>query len=322
MDVPLVQECRGLILDEDDDWRIVAWPFKKFFNHGEQHAARIDWRTARVQEKLDGSLMIMYYYDSAWQVATSGTPDAAGHVHGTSMTFAGLFWETWYNTMQFILPPGINAGLTFMFELTSPFNRVVVPHQAPSLTLIGARHLWSGKELPIRFREALNPAKEFPLTSIASIVDSFERFDPLTQEGYVVVDDQYNRIKMKHPGYVALHHLKSSFSIKRLVDVVRAGEAAEVLVHFPEWRTSFEQVTAAYNGLVVQLEQDWAELEHVKGCRKDFAVLALQSIWPAAHFMLLDERVKTVQEALRTVHIEKMVDLLGVKSLVLEGAIQ
>jgi tRNA splicing ligase len=53
----VVQECRGLILDESANWRIVAFPYTKFFNYGEEHAASIDWSTACVQEKLDGSLM-------------------------------------------------------------------------------------------------------------------------------------------------------------------------------------------------------------------------------------------------------------------------
>src|SRR3972149_10320778 len=56
MSEQIVQESRGIILGETDDWEVVARPFDKFFNHGEGHARPIDWATARVQEKLDGSL--------------------------------------------------------------------------------------------------------------------------------------------------------------------------------------------------------------------------------------------------------------------------
>ena len=51
---PVVQECRGLILDEAADWRVVSFPYVKFFNYAEPLAAAIDWATAQVYEKLDG----------------------------------------------------------------------------------------------------------------------------------------------------------------------------------------------------------------------------------------------------------------------------
>ena len=100
---PLVQECRGIVLDESDGWKVVSRAFDKFFNHGEGHAAPIDWSTARVQEKLDGSLAVMYHYAGEWHVATSGSPDASGVVQKAGdrtagaygdRTFAQYFWET------------------------------------------------------------------------------------------------------------------------------------------------------------------------------------------------------------------------------------
>lgn len=50
---PIVQECRGLILNADT-FEVVSYPFNKFFNYGEAHAADIDWSTAWVSQKLDG----------------------------------------------------------------------------------------------------------------------------------------------------------------------------------------------------------------------------------------------------------------------------
>jgi len=126
--------------------------------------------------------------------------------------------------------------------------------------------------------------------------------------------------KVKHPGYVALHHLKSSFSTKKLVEIIRSGETAEVLVSFPEWQKPFDQVQAAYDGLVTQLEQDYAELRSIDN-RKDFAMAAKLSVLPATHFFLRDSRVPSVKEGLKLVHIDKFVKLLGVEGLVLEGAI-
>jgi len=48
-----VQESRGLVL-EMDTWKVMSMSFFKFFNAAEGHAAKIDWSTAHVLEKLDG----------------------------------------------------------------------------------------------------------------------------------------------------------------------------------------------------------------------------------------------------------------------------
>ena len=71
---PLVRECRGIIL-EKDTWNVVAYAFNKFFNFGESYADEIDWASARVLEKVDGSLIKIYYYNG-WRVGTNSTIDA------------------------------------------------------------------------------------------------------------------------------------------------------------------------------------------------------------------------------------------------------
>lgn len=319
LDVELVQECRGIILDEEDSWKVVAWPFKKFFNYGEPEAAPIDWMTAKVQEKLDGSMMIMYWYDGGWQVATSGMPDAAGEVQGTNKCYAELFWETWHQ-QRWPLPVTMSKIYTFMFELMTPYNRVVVKHDKSQLSLTGIRSVWTGKEVPSRLRSTYNPVREFELQSLDDILGTFKGMDPLEQEGYVIVDAAFNRVKVKHPGYVALHHLRSSFSARKLVDAIRRGETAELLAYFPEWESTIRGVQAAYDALVVQLEQDYEEIKIVES-RRDFADMAKESIWPPGHFMLRDGTIKSIKEGLKDTHIDKMMQLLGVSTLKIEAPV-
>jgi len=155
---PIVQECRGIVLDEADDWRVVARAFSKFFNYGEGHAAPIDWPTASVQEKVDGSMIAVYAYKGAWHAATTGTPDGAGNVHGIDtsgtwnprpgaiaampQTFADYFWQTLslYDAGPLLAPPmSPFDDWTYIFELTGPLNRIVVPHFEAKLTVLGAR---------------------------------------------------------------------------------------------------------------------------------------------------------------------------------------
>jgi len=56
---PLVQGSRGIVvLDETNDWAVVARGFDKFFNDTEDHASTIDWNTA--ETPLVGELWEMF----------------------------------------------------------------------------------------------------------------------------------------------------------------------------------------------------------------------------------------------------------------------
>lgn len=67
----------GTIVQKDSN-NIVCYPFSKFFNAGEHHAANLEWPTAVFTEKLDGSLIKLYFLeaDGQWVVATNNTIDA------------------------------------------------------------------------------------------------------------------------------------------------------------------------------------------------------------------------------------------------------
>lgn len=317
--IPLVRQCRGIILDEAKRWEPIARPFDKFFNYGEELAAQIHWSSARVQEKLDGTLIILYHYDSRWNVATIGVPDASGAVQGAGeLTFADLFWHVW-KQRKYTPPSNINTGYTFMFELTSPYNRVVVKQDRSDIKLIGIRNTWTGTEISPGYSNDYEAVKQFDLRTIDDVRIALEKLDPLDQEGYVVVDSHFRRIKIKHPGYVALHHLKDGFNLKRVVDVVRKGEEGEIVATFPEWGEVVEQVKTVYDGLALVIQQNWDEVKDISD-RKEFAEHALLMACPFVLFQLFDGKVASAKHGLSKMHIDRLTDLLGVDDLQLIGS--
>ena len=75
------------------------------------------------------------------------------------------------------------------FELTSKWNRVVVQHADPTLTMIGVRCRRTGRESPVSsLAHVYRHVRSFPLQSLADITATFQHLEPLKQEGYVVVD--------------------------------------------------------------------------------------------------------------------------------------
>lgn len=314
---PIVRECRGLILDESDNWRPVSRAFDKFFNHGEGHAAPIDWSTARVQEKLDGSLCVLYHYAGRWHVATSGTPDASGPVGAEATTFAELFWRVF--AAQGLLLPDADRCV-FVFELTSPLNRVVVPHLDSRLTLLAVRDMETmAEEPPADWDHRFPVVRSFALQSFEDIAASFATMEPLRQEGYVVVDGAFNRVKVKHPGYVAIHSLKGEHgpSLKRMLDIARTGEGSELLAHFPEWRPVFEDAAGRLSAFVAEVAQDFDRINAAvgpTGTQKDFALLATKTRCSAALFQLRAKKIATPRDFAAQMQLDTLADLLGIRS--------
>jgi len=327
---PLVQEARGIILDENNKWKPVSWPFSKFFNAEESLAAKIDWRTAKIQEKLDGSLCHMYFYDNQWHVASSGLPDAGGNVNGLNMTFAELFWKTW-NDNHYELPHSTDGYLTFIFELMTPFNRVVVNHKENKITLIGVRSNISGQEKNLDFYYGFDwpIVRGFLFKDLEGVKESFSNFEGIDQEGYVVVDDNFNRVKVKHPGYVALHHMRGNDgpTYKKMLNIILKNETSELLTYFPEWKPIYDEVYGAYQGTMNRLAWEYISCMELTDkdllkesdinpvlVKKIFAKYAIVTTCPDAMFKKKSGKIVQFEEYLRSVPLDRALEIIGIKN--------
>ncbi len=317
MEEKIVQQCRGLILDESSNWRVVARPYDKFFNIEEQRAAKIDWSTAKVFEKLDGSLFTMYWYDNEWQVSTSGMPDALGNVanHPKMYTFHDLFWTTFLDG-GYKLPDPSEKDKCFMFEVMTPWNRVVVKHMSHRVVLHGVRYIDGDMEemYPemIATKYGWEFVKSYPLQSVQDVVTAAAALNPLESEGFIVTDMNFNRVKVKSPAYVALHHMISSMSKRKLLEIMRMGEMPEVLSYYPEWAPTWEKIDEQLNALVKETEDYYSAIKSIE-LQKDFAAKAKEYKHSGALFAVRSGKSKSFQEYFATVNITTLEDLLNLK---------
>lgn len=201
-----------------------------------------------------------------------------------------------------------------LFELTSPHNAVIVEQREARVTLLGMRHTASGRELALAEAAAVlggvPVVREFALGTVDAVLASFEAMNPRAQEGYVVVDGAFRRVKVKHPGYVRLHHLKFSLSTKRLVEAVRAGEAAEIVAALPELGDRVRNVEARLERLCEEVIGDFDRLRGVED-PKAFAFAALDTRFSAALFGLRKGLIASPREFFAKMRLETLVDLLG-----------
>ncbi len=319
MGAKIVQQCRGIILDQSNDWQLVSYPYDKFFNHGEGHAATVDWSSASVYDKLDGSLMTLYFYDGQWRVQSSGTPDGAGEVSGFGMSFAQLFWSVW-TELGYQLPEATDC--CFMFELMTKYNRVVVVQPTNQLVLHGVRNIQTLAELdpqPWSDKYGWQLVARHPLTSWPAVIAAAQQLDPMNLEGYIVCDRQFNRVKVKSPQYVAIAHLRSSFSSRRMLEIIMANEGEEFLAYFPEWTEIYQKIKHRYHELIQEITDAYQQYQGI-AVQKDFAAAIQHLPYRGVLFSLRSHqraltrtgKVQSVKECLQAITIYKMEELLGV----------
>lgn len=246
--IPLVREARGIIFRESD-WGCVCEKFTKFGNYGESYCPDIDWATASVQEKVDGSLIGMFY-DNGWHICTNGTIDAfKAELNDVKYpTFGALVedampisWGEWEETAD--------QKCTYMFELVSPYNRVVIPYEETKLYFLGMRDMEDGKEWNPEDSDmsyVFEMPKRYPLHSLEDVQKAANAL-PWDEEGYVVCDAKFNRVKIKSSAYILAHYARNNgvVNTERLVQIVLDGEQEEFLTYASDYTDELKKVGKA-----------------------------------------------------------------------------
>jgi hypothetical protein len=320
----LVQEARGLILEEFS-WKVLRMAFKKFFNQQESKAAKIDWSTARIQEKVDGSLISLWFYRGEWRISTSGTIDARKaqitNIPGVVKTFGGLFGEAFLNSGASLSK--LDTAYCYSFELCSPYNRIVVPYRDVSIRHIGSRNVITLEEEDVDI--GIPKPDSYSFSSLDNCLSAVKEL-PFDKEGYVVVDGNWNRIKIKSPAYVMAHHIKNNgvVTAERILDLIRSGEHDEFLAIYPEFKESFDKIKESFLKFSDSLIRDFNAFftsEFWKGnlvtpekvYRKSFAVWAFKQENPNFLFQLLDKKIVNVKEYIEGMSTEQLLKNMEIK---------
>jgi hypothetical protein len=281
----IVRECRGLIL-EDKSWNIVGKGFNRFFNVGEleQEFQRFNWNDFNVHSKEDGSLILLYNYQGEWHVNTSGS-FGLGPIEAFGGSWRDLFWHVApFNRDDLKM---FDPAQTLVFELCTPYNKVVRRY-SPTTFLLGVfDHRWQkdgypsiecshdlvddmadglGVQRPTRYH--FNSQEE-----IRKFLLSMEDEDA-TFEGVILHDSNGMRYKWKTSTYTALHHLKDNGNVlhpKRMVPIILANEHHEVTAVMPECKTGFTEAATEMAECYQSMLAKWEAAQDLES-QKDFAL--------------------------------------------------
>lgn len=266
MGLDICQEARGLILDRKNNWEIVSCSLPKFFNAAQNEAADIDWDSAEVFEKMDGSAVVLYFFDGEWRAHTLGTVEGEGEVRMSDAvmrhkkdwegdTFADLFWDRFDRIYGSERLSDLDTDCCYMTELCTPYNRVVKRYDRDRITLLAIRNRNTLEERDISTAaEWWDRPQRFNVDEYSEIMDAVEDLDP-DDEGFVCVDKHWRRIKIKQKSYVLRHKMKDSVLERKngVIEAIQNGEADDFVGTFPEFQDVFEEAKAEMNELVERM---------------------------------------------------------------------
>lgn len=194
--------ARGLIVEEDTG-KVVARPFKKFFNLGEvpetQYTSLPDLPFTAT-EKMDGYLGIHFKWRGEDFISTRGSFDSEMAVWGTD----------WFrkNVNSSVMDP----EWTYLFEIVYS-RKIVISYDFEGLVLLAAINKETGEELPY---DRLVHEAELMGVRVTPLMPDFKNLEelakyvkglPSNREGCVVTFSNGLKVKIKGDEYCRIHKL-------------------------------------------------------------------------------------------------------------------
>jgi RNA ligase len=255
---PLTVLARGLILDMAAR-RVVATPFPKFFNLGEDGGG-LPEKPFDVFEKLDGSLIIIFWHRGRWRAATRGAFESEQ-----------ALWAT--DQLKNADLSGLTPGATYLAEAIYPENKIVVQYESAALVMLGG-YAEDGQELSYQDVQQVSKAigwRAAERYTFASIIDMMTHVAtlPKDKEGYVLrfVDGQ--RIKLKGAEYRRIHALISNVTPLAVLGMMQAGDdLIAIRRELPEeYWTDFDDIvqilTSAFDVRIEKIRAVAETLQHL-----------------------------------------------------------
>lgn len=280
---PETRQCRGLILD--DDGKIVARPFEKFFSY-EQLKGEVPSEPFKVYEKADGSLGILFWWDNKPHIATRGS-----FVSDQAIRATRIFRERYAE-----LPFDQTNTITYLFEIILPENRIVVDYgEMEDLVLLAAIDTASGFEFPL---EDFNPAVfTLPIIRRYDGIQDFTQLQAMAEpnkEGFVVRFESGTRVKLKFEEYKRLHKLLTGVNERHIWGELKADRNLDDIIdrvpdeYFSWVKTVETRLKSEYAAIAVRARADFQSLFDSSLDRKALAHLFRQEANPHILFAMLD----------------------------------
>lgn len=259
----VTRQCRGLVMHSD---KVVARPFAKFFNDTEHAEGEIPWHLpCEITEKMDGSLLILFCFNSEWITATRGS-----FLSDQAKVGREIIDEHYGHVV-------LDARATYLFEVLYPENRIVLDYgDIRDVALLAVIETETGEEWPRSdWPMYFCHVKALPPNASPKELRALIKDD---QEGYVVRFSNGFRMKVKGERYLELHKVYSGISSRLVWENLSQGKPFDELLaiipdEFADWvREEKAALLAQWSTLNVRLEEAYIAAKRLS-TRKDQALM-------------------------------------------------
>jgi T4 RnlA family RNA ligase len=271
--------CRGLVLD--DRYQPIARPLRKFFNLQEYQGTLPDG-VPKVYEKLDGSLILLFFYEDQWQIASRGS-----FISEQAQKARELLIRYQSDLDQ------LDRSYTYLLEVIYPANRIVVDYgNAERLVLFAAVHTETGEEIDHQSVPWSDRAPANPVTSFPDWLKSLNQSELPNQEGFVLKWSNGFRLKYKLDDYVRLHRVLTRVQAKDIWECLSQNQDLDQFLvavpdEFYQWvKTVKADLEAQYRAIEADCRRRFKDL----GDRKQTAAYFQTQPNAKILFLMLDGR--------------------------------
>jgi hypothetical protein len=234
-------------------------------------------------------------------------------------TFRTLFEKALFDTCHLSFRDyalELNKEITYCFELTTPYNRIVVNYPNNGITLLSARAMSNYEELDIAevLTYGVPKVKKYLFTSIENLIEWVSTLNPIEHEGVVILDSKFNRRKVKNAAYCAYSRLRDTLgtSERNCMELILLEKDDDAIPFLPEEivknlykiKASLQKAIALHDDTYYLIKgvADIAQL----GDKKTFALLVKKTmklaqekgkpIWQAPFFQMFDGKATSMKD--------------------------
>ena len=304
-------QCRGLIT-ENTTGKVLVRPFTKFFNYEEvvdKNVIPLKGDYVYVQEKMDGSLGILFCYEGEWIMATRGSFTSEQAIKGLEILKSKytVFEQAWLREYAYLV------------EIIYPENRIVVDYGEEKVVFLSVvlNEGWRWKPTDdtelhwttacsifvsngIKKEDIVKTEQYFKFSD--ELYKSLKDKNETNKEGFVLRFQPGNfRMKIKFEDYVRLHKIMTNISTTAVWEVLSNGGTMDDLLKdvpdefYDKIREYENELVGQHDTLMNEYEWIFNKIRNVyfdvyqkEFNRREFAESAKRYKYPSLLFGLLD----------------------------------